>query len=570
MKDIKNKHVCSILLLAALGAQFACANETFQNNLLKMDVHKSSLGGVKVTLYTSKPYNDNVIVNKKGENEYVILMPETSNSMTAKPPLGTVSDTVKNIDVKTQQYQNQVKGYTKIVISTHGTTEITPQVQTLSTSDYKVSERDYRELLSQINKRKSAPAKTSATVPQKSVQKSSRLAKQVPPRPSKLRVSPTIVAQKTIEKIISKRKIQPVKQTAENQFKPATKEQQLPVKIAEQQPSTPVETQTQPSVQNEVVTAPMVKESNQAIMPETPSAQKPIRKIQKIKAVVKNNLSTLVGLGAAIFLLLLLGARKITKDTKKQKEIFTEHLEEKPLSVTDYTEKIDEDMTWKEKYQAYMETKESQAQQDLQPQKSDIQENPELDSLFGDQIEESYEDTVDEDIFVQQDYEPTSVTPSSQEVYSGDDSFEPEDFEQLQGYSDESEVSIDDLFEDEEEDITEEHTQLSEDFLDSLETEEEYQEEIEEPAEENFVKSEFAIDSDKGFYLVDFEDETALVGHIDEEIFVLKRFDKKINAPIQARLNERTANSTSFMTKVGNFRGIVEVTPEKMNLLIEL
>jgi hypothetical protein len=127
---------------------------------------------------------------------------------------------------------------------------------------------------------------------------------------------------------------------------------------------------------------------------------------------------------------------------------------------------------------------------------------------------------------------------------------------------------IDELFGEDEEYLTE----PTEEMIDNIEELFYEQPEIVsniEPQDE-IVKSEFNIDDEKGFYLVDFEDTTALVGHIDEEIFVLKRFDKKINGPLQARLDERKENSTNYMTKVGSFRGLVEVTPQNMNLLIEL
>jgi len=54
----------------------AFADQTFENNLLKADFQKNSLGGVKLNLYTNKPYNDKVVVNKKSDFEYVVLMPE--------------------------------------------------------------------------------------------------------------------------------------------------------------------------------------------------------------------------------------------------------------------------------------------------------------------------------------------------------------------------------------------------------------------------------------------------------------------------------------------------------------
>ena len=162
-----NKYFClGFITIAALGTQIVHANdEMFQNNLMRMDVHKTSLGGVKVTLYTTKPYKDAVVVNKKSDQEYIILMPETASTLTSKPALNSTSDVLTKIDVKTQQYgatQGQ-KGYTKIIITTLRPIEITPQVETLSVAKYKLSETETKELLAQAGKKQvSAPQKASS------------------------------------------------------------------------------------------------------------------------------------------------------------------------------------------------------------------------------------------------------------------------------------------------------------------------------------------------------------------------------------------------------------------------
>src|SRR5574344_2070386 len=87
VKEIgKNKYLKSILVCAVVlstCAGVASASET-QNNLLKTDVYKTSKNGVKVTLYTSKPYKEPLVVNKKNDREYVIFLPGTVNSQTSK------------------------------------------------------------------------------------------------------------------------------------------------------------------------------------------------------------------------------------------------------------------------------------------------------------------------------------------------------------------------------------------------------------------------------------------------------------------------------------------------------
>lgn len=80
------------------------------------------------------------------------------------------------------------------------------------------------------------------------------------------------------------------------------------------------------------------------------------------------------------------------------------------------------------------------------------------------------------------------------------------------------------------------------------------------------VKSGFNIDKDKGFYLVNLDGEMALIGRIKEEIFVLKKFDRPIEKPLQVRKD----NPNVYMVKTDGFRSLVEVSDSKMGVLIEL
>lgn len=146
-----------ILFTLLFSIKSALAVQTFPNNLLKANFSKTTPKSIKLTLYTSKPYKETVFVNKKSNNlEYVILMPETSNSLTAKPPISNVSDVVKSIDVKTQQYGDKIKGYTKITITTSKPIEITSEIKTLNAA---LKESDYKELLSQKYNKTSVQAK---------------------------------------------------------------------------------------------------------------------------------------------------------------------------------------------------------------------------------------------------------------------------------------------------------------------------------------------------------------------------------------------------------------------------
>ena len=80
------------------------------------------------------------------------------------------------------------------------------------------------------------------------------------------------------------------------------------------------------------------------------------------------------------------------------------------------------------------------------------------------------------------------------------------------------------------------------------------------------VKSGYNIDQNKGFYIVNLDGKSALIGKVDDEVFVLKKFDKNITNPIQVRHD----NANVYMVKAGDFKSLVEVNNDKMGVLIEL
>ena len=571
----------SVLLCALIMAgQIVHAVETFQNNLLKIDLYHSSLGGVKVTLYTNKPYNESVSINKKNDFEYVILMPETANSLTAKPTLKTVSDIIKNIDVKTQQYENQVKGYTKITILTTKPIEITPQVQTLNVSDYQMSEKDYNDLIAQTAKKQTT----------KTIQKLNPTQKKTfAPRPTQ---KPTVVYTKTqtlVQKKVEKKKALPQKVIAEPKLKTKPKTIEAVVPAVKTKPQKIEQPKTTQKVETQVKTV-----IPQTIVPAIKPVQ-PIRKFErykhKIKNIVKNhfgsNFYTIIGLALIpiIFLLLILKvAGKTAGKIRQQKSNFAENLKEAPNPVihpvTDYSEKINDDMTWKEKFQTYVDTTTppisaptdevvgaNQIQNaDANPQENINQESvssQELDDLFGaDSLLNNDENAKFEE------------SPKiSRENSSLDELNEIMTQDEL-----DEDISIEALFDEDnyeyvenisEENIAEDYSPKANQYFEPPIIEEEQEESVNQN-QDKFVQSEFVIDDERGFYLVDFENTTALVGHIAEEIFVLKRFDEKVSDVLQARFNEKKGNAVNYMTRVGNFKGIVEVTPQKMNLLIVL
>ena len=80
------------------------------------------------------------------------------------------------------------------------------------------------------------------------------------------------------------------------------------------------------------------------------------------------------------------------------------------------------------------------------------------------------------------------------------------------------------------------------------------------------VKSGYNIDSEKGFYVVNIDGVSALVGRIKDNIFVLKKFDQVVDKPIQVRQD----HGSVYIVRVGGFKCLVDVSIDKMGTLIEI
>lgn len=163
---VKSTIILTTLCFALSQGAFAAENK----ELVRMDLDQNSDGSVKVNIYTDKPYTEQIIVNKKPDNKYVILLPETVNTMGVKPDVTGVSN-VKGIDVKTQHYSSLPnKGYTKITIDGKRPIEIVPQThvsRTMQAPKRSISEQT-RSVMSQSNRRPYVtPQQVQMTVPQR-------------------------------------------------------------------------------------------------------------------------------------------------------------------------------------------------------------------------------------------------------------------------------------------------------------------------------------------------------------------------------------------------------------------
>lgn len=115
-------------LWGVFNADTMALDSDYKNNLLKVDVVKANDGSYKVDLFTQKPYNEPIKVIKKSDTNYYILLPETYHSITS---VGTTGD-INKVDVKLFPYAGQDlnNGYTKINISTSKPVNLNANVKT--------------------------------------------------------------------------------------------------------------------------------------------------------------------------------------------------------------------------------------------------------------------------------------------------------------------------------------------------------------------------------------------------------------------------------------------------------
>ncbi len=145
---ISKKNIITVAIVASLMtgiSTVAEANTT--NNLLQMDVKRSSAtDSVDVTFYTTGD-SSNSIVSRKSNNRYVVLLPNVSGSSSVAPGIGGVKDLITDVDVK--HVDDGIGGYMKV---TFGTTKpINIKTYIKKTAPLTQAQKDYKALIAQNN-----------------------------------------------------------------------------------------------------------------------------------------------------------------------------------------------------------------------------------------------------------------------------------------------------------------------------------------------------------------------------------------------------------------------------------
>lgn len=650
----KSKIIGIALLLAIASAPVSGTFANGGNNLVQLDLKKSSNNSVNVTLFTSNGYNDNVMVRKKSDNKYVILIPKVQSSGYSASNLNGVRDLVSNVDVKTVNDTNG--GYTKVTLITTKPLDIKTSAQ--KSSPVTEEQKEYKTLIAQAN-----AIKNNITPQQKHAQKTeitvNKAAASVTQKTNKTTTQTNSAKQIEKQKNAPKIKLTEVnpqakKEKQDRQIRRAQLAELIQEvkqeKIAEHIPDKTVAPAV-PAPAPVVNNVPVQEVKDIKEMPKVEQSKK-TSILSKIKHKAKKGLKpvgiTLASLFGLIFISRLI--RAIAATTKEVKASFVEQLAQnhsnsesfKYNNITD-----DDELSWQEKYKRYLDAsakpvpragnkgnytfiktpaepvrKLNRKRNDLekmvteiakshtneiQPEIVEVQNEDDaiqktikfkafdshratLDTTSRDKIRSRFKKYENElPLHEQKNVElgksilhsnPRKLKGANLDVADVDKNrikYDPSDYimssvdEYLSILDKESEkapqqVSIEQtpvlpavkaidkteirpIAKSQTNPITKQHSETKASYLNGL-----------------IVKSGYNIDNNKGFYIVNVDGKSALIGKVNDEVFVLKRFDSNVTNPIQVRHD----NANVYMVKAGGFKSLVEVTNDKMGVLIEL
>ena len=143
---VKKSEKLGLILLLCLILCNISGNQALANNTLnQVDVRKNSSDGLEFTLYTSSPYADNVVVSKKSDNKYVILMPNVNGTTNSRPDFSAAKDIISDVNVRS--IEDGQGGYTKVTVITNRPVDI--KTNTAKSAPISQGQREYRALIAQ-------------------------------------------------------------------------------------------------------------------------------------------------------------------------------------------------------------------------------------------------------------------------------------------------------------------------------------------------------------------------------------------------------------------------------------
>ena len=645
---VNKSNTIGIALLLALALTPVATVANGGNNLVQLDLKKASNNSVNVTLFTSNGYNDNVMVRKKSDNKYVILIPKVQSSGYSASSLNGVRDLVSNVDVKT--VNDTSGGYTKVTLITTKPLDIKTSAQ--KSAPITAEQKEYKTLIAQANAVKNNIGKQEPQ--QHKVQKTEVTVNKAPVQPQKTQVQNKKAETKSAT--APKQEVNPEKQVTKDR---QVRREQLSNwinEVKQEKQAQDVDAQVpKTDISSNVPTAPItaaepVKDISEMTQPE---ANK-VSVLHKIKNKVSNGVhkavkplkySILAILGLIILSKLFRGVKNTAQAVQSS---FVEQLEQNRMEAenTGANSLADEEgISWQERYQRYLDKsakpvrrannqgnyafiktpaepvrKLNKKRQDLERMVQDVaaakfpdiepeivesedsaisktikfkafDRHASLDMSSRDKIKSRFKkyenelplheqrnielgksalhankrrlkdanlDVADVDKTPRIKYKPQEyIMSSADELFSIIDKENAERQAKLDMAK--AELAKNNVVQAQVEEVKRPARQTNPIAQTRKETKDSYLNGL-------IVKSGYNIDQNKGFYIVNLDGKSALIGKVNDEVFVLKKFDKNVTNPIQVRHD----NANVYMVKAGDFKSLVEVNSDKMGVLIEL
>ena len=605
----------------------------YKNNLLNVELSQTPDNRVSVLLVFEKPYTEPIKVIYKTDNEYNILLPETYHSITSVSAINALDVRSANVKLVPYFNQDDSNGYTKITIKTTRPVIFNAHSSYITTKIAKDDlidklERDEALKLEPTTLKPQPVKKAAAKQTSKSVPAKKTTATKKAPTVKKSPTTKKAATRKTTAKPVQKAATKPIQKTTQ---KPVTKTASKPISKPSQtvpntntQPVTTQQSQQKTEKQLTQISENTQKEQSQQLTTVTPtqntaqentlnntSAEKQnsqkyssrlAQKAIEIISAIRTNENTPIAVLITASLLLLGLLIKVFGNTAKaykSKKVQSHIPLEEPQTAIPQEIK---DLSWQEKYKYMKEQEEAQKAAENARQEAQLKEQ--IENIYTQPAAPTYSDTIQpirakrSNSTIEQPagvstVEPTKQTQPPQKANtetqapelaepfklsaepvnegfelaynsSSQDFTELEelttDFDNINDISD-IEPVVDEIFE-----KAPDKEHLEEQINANIEINEPY---ITRPIEPTLI-NQAKISKTKGFYLIRYENEVALVGYIKEQIFFIHSFDNMNQSYVHTRLTEKQKGSDIYLVRSDNYKALISVSKNEMKTLINL
>ena len=578
------KYIISTLVFLFLGNTVFAQSS---NSILSTTVRKTASNGLNFTFFTKGENSEAPIVKDKGNNQYVILLPNLTDSTGKQPDFRTASDLVSDVNVKT--INEGAVTYTKVTVTTKRPVSVKAETRKTSQSVSELS--GVNDIVSKVNL----------------INQDIQASKNIQPV-SVAQKSPTLPKMNSVQDIlnnknlISAQKPEPVKPAVT--VTPAPKSESLAAHVPANTKAIKNDTKklqneniknirqeavknidkVEKNIKNAVADNILVNEEEpEVVLPPVNNEADSVKEIVPPKkglnfGKIISSPIMLISLflfgGLLLALFLFSKVKSALTDSEDINNSFIERMNTSiPSNKKDFSELAqNQNLNWQEKYASFKEGKAEEQQQELN---SHIGAEPDEDlDIIEDYVEPEPEEV---EIVPLMKNTPNPFASDYQNVHSSGDVIAHSmkrgvGLTSFDGLTRNMNALMDTVAQ-----IEQEKPMVSAPVQPAIESPAPAPEiranstspiqRAQAPAKKKMkIKESRAIDENKGFYLVDMDDKLALMGRINDKFTVLKKFDDKEKKTLQVRRDK----DNLYMVRTDGFKALVDVDGSKMGVLAEL